>query len=335
MRIVAVWTVPLASWLFAGLAGANDSIGHLTAGGIELARSSEIEMRAEDLYISPSEIRVRYRFYNRALRDIETLVAFPMPEVPPPSDLGMVAIPHEDQENFLGFATTVEGAPKEVKVEARAVAMGLDRTDLLTGMGVPLQPHSPKAHDALQRLPREKLNELLALGLIRIEDMDSMAGAAPVFFPSWSMRATYYWTQLFPAQREIVIEHTYAPSVGASVQTLVGAPFAQGNMEEYKHRYCMDEDFLKAAAAGHQNLKDKHSLAALGEKRISYVLSTGSNWAGPIKDFKLTVDKVRPGALVSFCGEGVRKVSPTTFEMTKRDYWPSGNLEVLLLEPMR
>ena len=36
----------------------------------------------------------------------------------------------------------------------------------------------------------------------------------------------------------------------------------------------------------------------------------------PIGRFRLVVDKGAPGNLVSFCGEGVRKISPTRFEMS-------------------
>ena len=47
------------------------------------------------------------------------------------------------------------------------------------------------------------------------------------------------------------------------------------------------------------------------------MLTTGGNWAvGTIGKFKLTVDKGDPKALVSFCGDNVKKIGPTTFEMT-------------------
>ena len=51
------------------------------------------------------------------------------------------------------------------------------------------------------------------------------------------------------------------------------------------------------------------------ENWMSYVLSTGANWSGPIGHFSLTVDKGVPENFVSFCGQGVKKVGPTTFRM--------------------
>jgi Domain of unknown function (DUF4424) len=38
-----------------------------------------------------------------------------------------------------------------------------------------------------------------------------------------------------------------------------------------------------------------------------------------------------PANLVSFCGEGVRKVSPTRFEIMKSDYTPTADLDILIL----
>lgn len=320
-----------ASFGIAYPVAANDSIGHLAAGGIELARTNDIEMRSEDLYVSVKEIKVRYRFYNRSGTDISSLVAFPMPEIPAPSEMQLVALPHEDQDNIFAFESKTDGVAQDVKLEQRAIALGIDRTELLRSLGVPLQPHAKKTEEALAALGKDKLGQLLALGLIRAEDMDSMAGASPVFFPNWSLRATYYWVQVFPAQKEIVIEHRYEPSVGASSGTMVGYPnLKPGALDDYKRRYCMDDGFMSAAAKAHAAAVGAKGYG-FGERRIGYVLTTGSNWAGPIKSFKLTIDKGQPDTLVSFCGEGVRKISPTTFEMTKSDYWPQADLEVLLL----
>ena len=43
------------------------------------------------------------------------------------------------------------------------------------------------------------------------------------------------------------------------------------------------------------------------------------------------VDKGDPRNLVSFCGNGVKKISPTQFEMRERDFIPEHNLYVLIL----
>jgi Domain of unknown function (DUF4424)/YARHG domain len=66
---------------------------------------------------------------------------------------------------------------------------------------------------------------------------------------------------------------------------------------------------------------------------IEYVLTTGANWSGPIKDFRLVVDKGTPDNLISFCGQGVRKISPTQFELRASNFVPSSNVSVLVLTP--
>ena len=76
--------------------------------------------------------------------------------------------------------------------------------------------------------------------------------------------------------------------------------------------YCVDPAFL----AGLDRLRRRG--AATPEQRIGYILTTGGNWRSPIGDFRLVVDKGAPANLVSFCGEGVRKISPTRFEMVGR-----------------
>ncbi len=66
------------------------------------------------------------------------------------------------------------------------------------------------------------------------------------------------------------------------------------------------------------------------EQHLSYVIISGGNWAGPIGDFKLIVDKGDPKTPVSFCGDGVKKVSPTQLEIDIKNYAPKRAIDVLL-----
>lgn len=50
---------------------------------------------------------------------------------------------------------------------------------------------------------------------------------------------------------------------------------------------------------------------------------------GLVGHFRMIVDKVMEKNLVSFCGEGITKTGPTTFEMEMDDFRPVGNFEVL------
>lgn len=317
-------------------ANANDSVGHLSAGGIVLARTGDIEMRQEELFVSAREIRVGYRFFNKSAKDIDTLVAFPMPDLPAPSDVMQYTVPAPDADNFMRFATTIDGKPVEMKVDKRAVVLGIDRTDRLAELGLPLNPYAARAEDAIARLAPDVRADLASIGVLREETFsDSPDGAMKSrHFPNWTLRSTYYWQQVFPASREIEVEHRYAPSVGASAGTMIGMSDAgQEMLADYKRKYCMDEAFLAAAARAQRAARAREG-SSLMERRVEYVLATGANWAGPIKDFRLVVDKGSERNLVSFCGKNVRKIAATTFEMRASDHWPDRNLEVLILEPV-
>jgi len=43
------------------------------------------------------------------------------------------------------------------------------------------------------------------------------------------------------------------------------------------------------------------------------------------------VDKLKKDSVVSLCGEGFHKISPTQFEMRKQDYRPEKDLAILFL----
>jgi hypothetical protein len=59
-------------------------------------------------------------------------------------------------------------------------------------------------------------------------------------------------------------------------------------------------------------------------------LTTANSWKGPIKDFRLVVEKESPVDFVSFCWDGaVRKVDALRFEATAVDFVPKRELRVV------
>lgn len=311
---------------------ANDSSAELAAGGLVLTRSAQVQMASEDLYVSAQEIRVHYRFKNLTGQPITTRVAFPMPDVPSTEE--PLAIPTEDPQNLLDFVTVVDGTPVKAELEQKAVLNGADRTAVLKAMDLPLAPHLHSTLDALDRLSEAQGQTLLALGLVRPDVYDDDGkGMKRHWAPLWTLKTTWHWEQTFPAGRDLVVDHRYKPAAGASAGTMVGsARFradAEGRAEIAK--YCMDKGFLSAAARARKPGMD---YPPLWEQRIAYVLKTGANWAGPIGDFTLTIDKGAPENLVSFCGEGVRKIGPTLFQVKKTNFTPRRDLDVLILLPV-
>jgi hypothetical protein len=311
---------------------ANDSSAELTTGGLVFVRNDNVEMQSEDLRISAKEIHVRYRFFNKSDKPVTVLVAFPMPEIKVDEQDQVISVPTEDPVNFLAFTTTVNGQPVVTKVEQRVLSAGLDRTQLLRSLGLPLAPHLASTNEALDRLPPEKWDELLRLGIAEIEEYDAGQGMKKHLAARWGLQTTFYWEQTFAAKAETVIEHRYKPSVGATVQTALGPPEAAKEpwYDEYKFKYCMDQQFLAAVEGARTAAK-----SPFGEERIEYILKTGANWSGPIKDFRLVVDKGAADNLVSFCGEDVKKIGDTQFEVKKTDFTPDGNLAILILKKLK
>jgi hypothetical protein len=314
---------------------ANDTSAELATGGLLFVQNDNVEMRSEDLAISAKQVDVRYRFFNKSASDVTVLVAFPMPEVRIEEQDQNIALPTQDPVNILGFVTTVNGKPVKTQVEQHVFAAGIDRTQLLISLGIPLAPHLAATNEALDRLPHEKWDELVRIGLGEIEEYDIGKGMTKHLAARWGLRTTFYWEQTFAAKAETIVEHRYRPSVGGSVQTSLGAPSSikEAWYDEYKRKYCLDSDFFATIDRLRKAAKSEFG-PPYSEERIDYILRTGANWSGPIGQFHLTVDKGDAGSLVSFCGQGVKKTSDTKFEMTKSNFTPDGDLAVLILKKM-
>lgn len=316
-----------AALLAVSQASANDTTAALTAGGLVFGKTSDIEMRAEDLAISEKEVVVRYRFFNRASADQTVLVAFPMPDVDY-SDGNNIAVPDDESENFLDFRTSVDGTPVKVDVEQKAIVAGKDVAARLQALNIPLMPRAKKTHAALDALPKDKQKELETAKIVRADDFDQGKGMEHHIAPEWTLKQTYFWKQTFPAGREIVIEHRYRPSVGGTVQTQVNDKTADAaTRRDYQTRFCADADLVKAVGA----MTRKNKGAPPPEYRISYVLKTGANWAGPIGDYRLVIDKGKADSLISFCETGVKKIGPTTFEVRKQNFTPTRDIDIMIV----
>lgn len=310
---------------------ANDTSAHFAAGGLIFVRTDSVSMESEDLYISPSEVRVAYKFRNISDVDVESVVAFPMPDITadPHSE---VSIPDMASDNFLDFTVTVDGKPIEPTLDQRVFAAEVDVTDELKAAGIPLFPYGDAAEQALAKVAQDKLDDWVARGLVMIDTYDVGEGMKDHYVPSWTLKSTYWWKMSFPKGQQIDVRHAYKPSVGGTVGlTFVEEGKVEGEQRDlYRQKYCMDASFEHAVQKAVGAAKDGNS--PYFENWISYVLTTGGNWATNIGTFKLTIDKGKPDSLVSFCGEGVKKTGPTTFEMTAEDFYPEKDIEILILD---
>ena len=324
----------LAAVLAASAATANDTMATLSAGGLVFLQSQDVKMVREDLYVSPEQIRVKYEFRNDGTEDQSALVAFPLPDITGSGDF-MVAVPTEDPTNIFGFETRVNGEPVESELHQYVFATNIDYTALLEEYGVPLLPFGQATVDAIAALSDDQKGELLHRGLVIPMEYDMGQGMQTEYWPVWTLRSTYSWEASFPVGEPVIVEHQYKPSVGGTVAvTFLSEGYEDYDPKtEYAKKYCTDESFIGAVKRTMPN-PDEPWGAPFTESWVSYIWSTGSNWAGPIGTFHLTVDKVLPQNLVSFCWDGeVTKTGPTTFEMEAKDWWPpyGRELEVLIL----
>lgn len=322
---------------------ANDSTAVLGAGGLQLTVSTDVAMEREDLYLSTEQVRVRYVFRNHSNRDVTTRVAFPLPDVPL-GPVDNVALPSDKDNNFVSFSVVANSRRVEPSLEQRAIsspveidgkarsgpAAGTDITAQVRQAGLPLNPNLPSWKEKLGSLSREARE-----GLVRDNILYDTDGTAEGLGPQWSLRETYHWEQSFPAGQSIPVEHSYKPIVGSAY--FVGESGEKDRLADYKRKYCLD----RAGEAGVQRLIEKAAAAnAAGRDirarvfadEVGYILTTGANWKGPIGSFKLTIDKLEPDAIVSFCINGTKKIGQTTFIVQRSNFTPSEDVRFVVFK---
>lgn len=304
----------------------NDSEAAVSLGGIELVENRDISMDSEDLFISKEQVRVRYRYTNHSDRDQTLVIAFPLPPVKADDEAiyGDRMIP---DFSTLKFETTVDGKPVQLQLVKRAEIAGRDITARLQELGWPLEwiTGSGEPPAFLKGISAPQAARLAAEGLLRKDDRGHL-------WPAWDVASHVTRKQLFPAHRTVEVTHRYAPMIGGSVAgTLL--PSIRSEYPEHLKRYCIDKAFLRGFDARlAARLKNEPDQMGYSETWIGYILSSGRNWRGPIGSFRLVVDKGRPENLVSFCMNGVRKISPTQFEVRRTNFEPKGDLDILIVE---
>jgi len=311
---------------------ANDTTANMGAGGLIFVRSDAIEMQSEDLFISMDLVRVDYRFRNTSDEDVESIVAFPMPDISP-TPYGNVSIPDMASDNFLDFTVTADGRAIEPELEQRAFSTaGIDVSEEVKAKGVALFPYAEESDAAIGKMSEAEREDWITRGLIVIDTYDDGSGMKDHYVPIWTLKSTYWWRMSFPQGKPIAVSHSYKPSVGGTV----GLTFVEdgkvggARLDEYRRTYCVDQSFERAVQKAVDKAGD--NATPYYEQWISYILTTGGNWRSNIGTFTLTIDKGDTGSLLSFCGDGVKKIGPTTFRMTKTQFYPERDLDILILK---
>lgn len=319
---------------------ANDSSAAIGLGGLELTQNAAISMDSEDLFLSRKLVKVKYLFTNSSDKDVETLVSFPLPPLPNSLAGYIESNSVTDWRTQLEFRTLVDGMPaaldyhEVVILAGKPDAKGAEARLKALGWPVKYWEDYEFVEKYLDRLTVAEKDALVAEGLLRREaDSDFYA-------PNWQIQAHVTRRQLFPAGKTITVEHSYKPIAGGSVAGMLTPDYRSENpyFSDYQAAYCIDSAFLKGfdrrfnAERAKAKAGGNEYGGAYVEHWIDYVLKSGANWKGPIKNFRLVVDKEKPDNLVSFCMDGVQKISPTRFEVRKSNFEPTRDIQILVAE---
>jgi hypothetical protein len=309
---------------------ANDSSAELAVGGLVFTKNADVSIESEDLTITPDNVTVRYVFLNQSASPVTLTVAFPLPDIDL-ADGANIAFPTGDPANFVGFSTKIDGKPINFTINQRATLDSKDVTATLRDMGIALLPIGARQLK-INELPQQTRDRAVAAGFLTQSGTNDKG--EPLYEPTWTLKTSVVRQQVFPPGKPVAVEHRYRTSVGLSFDSVLRQGLRQNKaleseVQRYKTNYCILDDFLRSVdrLAG----VDEANKARIVERRISYVLKTGANWAGPIKTFHLVVDKGEPDRIVSFCGDGVKKISPTVFEMRASDFTPIRDLNILIV----
>ena len=298
-------------------AQANDSTGYVGTGGVEYIKNKNISMHSEDLYIAKDKIRVDYEFKNLTNKDITETILFPMPAIPGFTDSDY-ADTTATYNNFQIWVNDKSITPAEhvrtfmypliIKNGYRTQSdTSIDTTEIFKSCGISdNEMMSPWTYQLNIKSINQKLLACNNKALNRfIEDRED-----PYIY--WDSQIIYSWKQTFKANAITKVRHAYKPLVGGSV-SLGSEQFAD---------FCVDESTQRGLGNNGRPYQ-----------ALSYILTTGANWAKPIANFKLTVER-DPNELVSFCWKSkgkVKKLNSTTFEIKETNFVPTHDFDVAFI----
>ena len=324
-------------WLLIVLVGAllnstaalsNDSAAELSVGGLRFTKTSEVSLEREELRLSIDRVEVRYLFTNMSGKPVTLTVAFPLPDIDL-AEAENIALPSSDPINFVDFETTIDGVPAKFSINQHAFVGQKDVSSILGRLKLPMLPIGNR-EIRVQSLPGATRDQLVSDGLLMPAGMSD--SGRPNYSFGWIVKTSAVRQQTFPVDRSVSVEHRYRPSVGSSADTILRKSLRQNKalateVGRYRTEFCVTDSFL----AELDKLAGNSSKPSIQERRINYILSTGANWGGPIKYFKLTIDPGATDRLVSFCPHGLKMISPDGLEFAATDFKPSADLKLLFI----
>jgi hypothetical protein len=337
---------------------ANDSAASTAAGGIQLTREPRVSMQKERLFISEDKVRVEYEFANLTTQNIETEVAFPIP------DFEFAFDDPGGPRSMDDFKVWVEGKPVAYLTEIKTLAKGRDIAPLLKRYEVDANTFGHFDWDAehssdFVRLPANAQAELVKAGAFEPDEGH---------FPAWTVSKIYHWKQVFPASGILHVVHEYKPIRGfegiqnreldpeyrsreiAEAKTKLEKSKDERDKFGIQYSTDLDKGITNACLDAQTKAGIVSAVRARRELPLSknevdygdyvqfvwvdYILTTANSWEMPIRDFELVIEKsnstfLRGRSFVSFCWDGpVEKLDDRHFIARAKDFVPKRDLHV-------
>ena len=317
------------------LTQANDSTGFVSTGGIEYIKNDKIAMQSEDLFISQEKIKVGYQYKNLTDQDISETVLFPLPIV-----IKQSISDFADTQGLIdSFKIWANGKEIKPEIHLRTFIYTIDEresdggesdliphdvTEVLQACGLTEEEMKDPWTLKFEGKVEEKILSCQDPRLARFnlpevdEDISSFV---------WGAQIIYSWQQTFKANEITEVQHTYQPLVGGSLS--MPRP-RNDSFESFGKYYCVDPNLQKTFI--------KHwGEYGLPYRAMGYILTTGSNWAKPIEDFTLTIERQK-NEVVSFCWDTPSKINKikddgkvVQFQVKEKSFLPKQDLDVLFV----
>jgi hypothetical protein len=216
---------------------------------------------------------------------------------------------NEGYANFVNFKIFVDSKEVVPLVEVRSfLENGNEITDILKKLNV-----NPFQRDLKGTKLRAELQKIAAI--------DDKYDAA-----QWTTKTHFFWSQTFPAGKELKVHHSYHP---IPWKGLVSA-----NVDDNKE-WCVDESIIIATDKLAETNKDYKPDGYVRGESVSYILKTGANWAGPIDDFTLILEKAGADFISTCPIPGITlERQGNNFVGHAKNYTPTSNLNILFIKPL-
>lgn len=311
-----------------GGAQANDSAAKISAGGIVLEKTDNVRMVSEDLYVSKDLVKVRYVYENITNAPQDLTVAFPLPKIAA-EDVPYSYSRHFENTDFIDFSTKIDGD----NVEPREIVVirsqdGRNVTEFFKNKGLPLGPFnalwSYNLENDYDNIKMITLSQDLREEGLLIQDEDGYDRRA------WSTEIYFVWQYRFEPGKQVTVDHQYTPITGG--QFFLGDVTYDGwsFKKDFQKEFCASESEWTAL----EKIAGKQQTPLIVD--LGYILQTGNNWAGPIGQFKLTIDKSDPRNIVTLCWDGkLTKIAPTQFQFEASNFTPKQDIVMAVTQGWR